>query len=82
MHHKGSLTPSVYLHCDIPCDPKKSFVRGQITTVVNDAVFETSNPFRHAAVLTKLLKDKSPPVLLKFSDGGTDQQNTLEAVKC
>ncbi len=78
MHHKGSLTPSVYLHCDIPCDAKKSFVRGQITTVVNDAIFQTSN----AAALVKLLKDNSPPVLLKFSDGGTDQRNTLEAVKC
>ena len=82
MHHKGSLTPSVYLHCDIPPDPKKSFVRGQITTVINDAVFQTSNPFRHAAVMTKLLKDNTHHVLLKFSDGGTDQRNTLEAVKC
>lgn len=35
--------------------------------------------------MCKILKQPErqvPPVLLKFSDGGTDQRNTLESVKC
>ena len=85
VHHKGSMTPSVYLRCDIPDDPSKSFVRGIITTVLNNnSVFQTSSPFRHAVALVREIKtvQDMPRILLKFSDGGTDQCNTLESVKC
>jgi len=84
VHHKGSLTPSVYLHISIPDEPTKSFCRGQVTTVINDSIFQSSNPFRHAATLVKEINklETLPSVLLKFSDGGTDQRNTLESVKC
>lgn len=78
-----SLTPSVYLQCAIPESPDKSFVRGKVTTIVNDSVFQTSSPFRDSAALVKLLQNQEQlKVLMKFSDGGTDQRNTLEAVKC
>ena len=79
----SSLTPSVYLQCAIPISPDKSFVRGKVTTIINDSVFQTSSPFRHTAALIKMLHHQDQiKVLMKFSDGGTDQRNTLEAVKC
>ena len=45
----SSLTPSVYL------PPNKSFVRGQVSVIVNDSVFQTSSPFRHSAALNKII---------------------------
>ncbi|KAI8503983.1 hypothetical protein Bbelb_180510 [Branchiostoma belcheri] len=84
LRHKASLTPSVYHQCDIPEDPDKSFYRGTVTVAVNDSVFQASSPFRHAAAILKILRQKEerPKVFLKYSDGGTDQRNTLESVKC
>ena len=84
VHHVGSLTPSVYLECAIPATVGESFYRGTVTVIVNDSVFQACSPFRHAATLVKMLKEKDekPHVLLKFSDGGTDQRNTLESVVC
>ncbi|XP_070559193.1 uncharacterized protein [Ptychodera flava] len=81
---KASLTPSVILQCTIPENVEKSFVRGKVTTVVNDSVFQQSTPFRHAAQLTKIFRqhDIKSTILLKYSDGGTDHRNTLESVKC
>ena len=86
VHHKGSLTPSVYLQCAVPEDVNSSFYRGSVRVVLNDAVFQASSPFRHAASLVKQLRADAvesglPPIILKFSDGGTDQRNTLESVK-
>jgi len=84
VHHKGSLTPSVLLHCDIPDSVDRSFVQGQVTVFVNDLVFQASNPFCHAVQLIQTMTQHGdiPPVLLKFSDGGTDHRNTMESVKC
>ena len=81
---KASLTPSVVLDCKIPEKPEKSFVNGQVVTAVNDSVFQMSTPFRHAVMITNYLKSKDnlPKILLKYTDGGTDQRNTLESVKC
>lgn len=84
---KASLTPSVVLECAIPDTVEKSFVRGKVTTVVNDSVFQTSSPFRHAAILKSIVEQRlsqdleSPKILFKYTDGGTDQRNTLESVK-
>ena len=80
----SSLTPSVVLQCNIPDSVEQSFVRGKVTTVINDSVFQTSSPMRHAAILKKVIEslEKQPSVLLKYTDGGTDQRNTLESVKC
>lgn len=81
---RSSLTPSVFLLCDIPETINASFVRGQVTTIVNDATFQTSSPFRHGAAMAKMIggRESIPPILMKYTDGGTDQRNTLESVKC
>lgn len=81
---KCSLCPSVYLECKIPEDTQQSFVRGQVNVVVNDSVFQSSSPFRQAAILCSILakRDSIPNILLRFSDGGTNQRNTLKLVKC
>ena len=86
VHHKGLLTPSVYLQSTVPFSADKSFCRGKVTVIVNDNVLQPSSPMRHAAALMTMLRsryaDSQPPMLLKYSDGGTDQGNTLESVKC
>lgn len=86
LHKKGSLTPSVYFKCEIPSSIHESFYRGLVTTVVNDSVFQSSNPTRHAAAMVGLVKANNtvtaPNTTLKFTDGGTDHGNTLESVKC
>lgn len=51
---KASLTPSVYLKYDIPESAVQSFIQSEVTNVVNDSVFETTGPFRHAASLVKI----------------------------
>jgi hypothetical protein len=81
MSTKGSLTPSVILECKIPLAREESFVRGKVHVAINDSVYQTSSPFRHAAMLSNMMP-RGKYVLLKFTDGGTDQRNTLEAVKC
>ena len=59
-----------------------SISRGKVTVCVNDSVFQSS-PFRHAVSIIKALEQKEnvPFALLKFTDGGTDQRNTLGIVK-
>ena len=47
---------------------------------MNDSGFQTSSPFCHGVMLSKILTPV--PVLLKFTDGGVDQRNNLESVKC
>ena len=81
--YKSSLTPNVVLRCKIPESAEKSFVRGQVYVSVSDSVFQASNLFRHGVMLTKIYSEllEKPTVLLKYTDGGTDQRNTLEAVK-
>lgn len=79
---KASLTPSVYLKYDIPESAVQSFVQSEVTNVVNDSVFETSGPFRHAASLVKIAVKEDKKSLLRFTDGGTVQRNNLESVKC
>ena len=78
---KGTLTPSVSLQVDIPDSSSKSFYRGQVTVVVNDAVFQASSPIRHAASLRSLLQEDPKPILMIFTDGGPDHRLTYESVK-
>ena len=56
---KCSLTPSVYLQCHIPSSSEKSFVNGIVNCILNDSVFETSSPFRHAAALLEIIEMKA-----------------------
>lgn len=39
LHLKWSLTPSVYIQCDVPDSIDKPFYRGNTTLVVNHSVF-------------------------------------------
>lgn len=81
---KASLTPSVILQCRVPDSIENSFVQGKVTVSVNDSVFQSSSPFRHAVSIIKVLEQEEnlPLALLKFTAEGTDQRNTLESVKC
>ena len=80
---KCSVTPSVYFKVLIPDTVDQSFYRGIMYVSVNDSVFQTSSPFRHAASLVKVMGQAQnyPKILLRFTDGGVDQRNTLESVK-
>lgn len=81
---KGSLVPSVNLLCEIPSSIHMSFVRGKVFTAVNDSVLQSVNPFRPAASQPRFLltEKRRKPILLKYTDGGTDQRNNLESVRC
>lgn len=78
--NKASLTPSVILKCAIPASSAESFVAGQVYVAVNDSTYQSASPFRHGALLCKILP--SVPILFKFTDSGTDQRNSIESVKC
>ena len=83
---KSTLTPSVILQVSMKPEnpsPDDSFVREKVSVSLNDSVFQPSSPFRHAAMLAKLMRNCTiPRVILKYTDGGTDQRNTLKSVKC
>lgn len=85
LHHNGSLhvISSVYMQCDVPDSIDKPFYRAKVTVVVNDSVFQSSNPMKHATALLKEIQNlqEKPMVVLKFSDGGTDHRTNLEHVK-
>ena len=67
-----------------PKDIADSLVRGAVSVITNDSVTQVSSPFRHAVAISNILKQRQsfPSILPIFSDGGTDQRNTLESVKC
>ena len=77
--HKSPLTPNVALRCNIPASTDKSFVRGYNYYTVSDSIFQSSSPFRHGVILCKIIKELEhvPPILMKYTDVGTDQRNTL-----
>ena len=80
--NKTSLTPSVTLHATIPRTVEESFVRGEVNVTVNDSVFESSNPFRHASSLVKLMSGKeNTNIIMQYTDGGVDHRNTLQSVQ-
>ena len=81
--HKSSLTPSVALRCDISASTDKFFFRGNVYYTISDSVFQSSSPFRRGVTLCKIIKELEhvPPILMKYTDGGTDQRNMLQSVK-
>ena len=81
--YKSSLTPNVVLKIKVPETPDKSFVRGQVYVTVSDSVFQSSSLFRHAVMLANIYETLFEKVftLIKYTDGGMDQRNTLESVK-
>ena len=72
--HKSFLTSNVLLQCDIPASTDKSFVRGNVNYTVSDSVFQSSSPFRHRVMLSKIIKEleHAPLILMKYTDGATD----------
>lgn len=76
--NKGSLTPSVNLLCEIPSCIDMSFVRGttQFFRVLIHLHLQLSQP------RFLLTGKRRKPILLKYTDGGTDQRNNLESVRC
>ena len=79
------MTPSVYLDAHVLERAKSSFYAGKIHVSVNDGMFQMSNPVCHGAALVQLMCDRpsgTPPIVTKFSDGGTDRCITVEHVKC
>ena len=72
-----SLTPSVILDCKVPETVGESFVRGTVTTYVNDTVLQPSPPARHAAQLQKFIEDydkkNNYSTIQKGSDGLMDK---------
>lgn len=80
---RGSLTPSVVLHCDIPTSGPASFYKGQLHVLVKDSVLEASNPFRHAVELCQTLRDSKyvSPILFAYTDGGADHRTTFRSVQ-
>ena len=84
LHQKTSLTPSVYMSCNIPDTVDKSFYKRKVTVTVNDSITQQSNPMRHTCALMKVINEmeSKPSVVLKYTDGGTDHRCNLEYVKC
>ena len=81
--HESSLTPDVAFRCDIPASTDKTFVKGNVNYTISDSVFRSSSPLRHGVILCKIIKELEhvQPILMKYTDGRTDQRNTLESVK-
>ena len=78
--HKSFLTPNVALRFDIPASTDKSFVRGNVYYTVSGSIFYCRSAFRHGVMLCKITKglEHIPPILMRYTDGGIDQRNTLE----
>ena len=79
---KASMTPSVVLECEIAENANKSFGCGTVTVAVNDTALETSSPMRHAAMLVEIAENKDKKIIMKFTDGGTDQRNSSSSAVC
>jgi len=68
------------LNVDIPECVSDSWYRGDVTITLEEAAFEPSSPFRHAAEMFDLLKQDSKPILFLHSDGGPDHRLTYLSV--
>ena len=85
--HVGNLTPSVNPICDIPQEASDSFYSGQIYVGLKNSMFQTSDPFCHAAELIDVLRNyyqdyQIPPFLCVFTDRGCDHNIKHSFVQC
>lgn len=71
---RGSLIPSVTMRIDIPDSSSESFYSGQVHVALKDAVFQASNPFRHAAEFSNVVGEGCPPIAILYTDGGPDHR--------
>lgn len=72
------LIPSVSIKLIPPTDLNGDWYAGQPTIILKDAIFQSSNAFRHAAELAKNFKlsDLSKPMMFVGTDGGPDHNVT------
>ena len=80
---KFSLIPSVVLEIEIPDKFEGSWYTGQVFVGLKDAVFQHSNPLRHATELHSLLLQRiqNRTILYIYSDGGSDHRLTYMSVQ-
>lgn len=73
---RASLIPSVTLHITIPEDEGGSWYNGTPYVCLKDAVFQPSNPRRHAIELQKVIAQHQleSPILVMYTDGGPDHR--------
>ena len=85
VHNKGSFTPSVVLHMDIPEVATESFYKGQVHVSLKDSIFQPSNCFRTLLELEDMVKNSSEwghiNILMIFTDGGPEHLLTHESVR-
>ena len=83
MNQKGSLFPSVLLDVDLAAEFWLTLSRSSCSHNKNDAMFEVSLLFRYAAEVKNriLWMWDGNPILMLFSDGGSDHRLTYEHVK-
>ena len=87
-NRKGTITPSVILDVNIPCNSFDSFYRGQVTAILKDSVFQQSTSFRTVLELIHYIEEDVPitrwehiKTLIIFTDGGSEHRVNYESVK-
>ncbi|GES76141.1 hypothetical protein GLOIN_2v1773127 [Rhizophagus clarus] len=83
---KLSLTPSVTLFINIPCDISESFYDGKVYISFKDAVFQPSSALRHSTEFFSLINRQYcnqplPSILSLYTDGGPDHRCTFGSVQ-
>jgi hypothetical protein len=83
---KLSLTPSVTLFINIPCDISESFYDGKVYISFKDAIFQPSSALRHLTEFFNLINHQYhsqplPSILLLYTDGGSDHRCTFGSVQ-
>ncbi|PKY34602.1 hypothetical protein RhiirB3_499282, partial [Rhizophagus irregularis] len=83
---KLSLTPSVTLFINIPCDISESFYDGKVCVSFKDAVFQPSSALRHSTEFFNLINHQYhnqplPSILSLYTDGGPDHRCTFGSVQ-
>lgn len=73
---RASIIPSVTLHIHIPEEERGSWYNGTPYVCMKDAVFQPSNPRRHAIELQKVIAQHhlEAPIVVMYTDGGPDHR--------
>ncbi|XP_036973354.1 uncharacterized protein LOC119030097 [Acanthopagrus latus] len=81
---KGSITSTVYMQPNVPCQPEGSWYSSKVKIVVQDSIFQKSTAYRHAAATVRLAQEDPSewkPIHVKYSDGGTEHRTLLVKVQ-
>ena len=55
---KFSITPSMFLVCDIPEEVPGSWYTGEVIVMLKEGAFQPSCPLRHSTELSNILRDR------------------------